>query len=91
MKNKRGFSELRRTLELILFLIGLIAGFLLYFALFVNFDAETPYKDFNKTKLVLEEIKSQPFNSDSIITYVMTVLFVVLTIRFFLVITKAKK
>lgn len=85
--NKKGLSAIRASLEFILLFIGLIAGALLIFALFV--DISNGVLDSSKAIETLNSLKN--FEMPSIHLTILALLFLFLTIRFFIVFRKAKQ
>ncbi len=89
MKGGNGLSEIRASIELILFFIGLIAGTLLIYILFFDFSKSPDnYLSLIKAKEVFASLLI--FNFHSIYIYILALTFLFLTIRFILLYRKTR-
>ena len=88
MDDKKGLSELRTSLELILLVVGLIAGVLLIYVFFVDLGKypEENVISLTKAKEVVASLST--FNEQAVIVYVLVALSLFFTIRFFIVFRK---
>ena len=86
---KKGLSPVRTSIEMLLLVIGLIAGCLLIIGLFVDISEENLRFDLEKTKEVISSITN--FDLQSIVIIILAAIFLIFTIRFFFVLRKAKK
>ena len=92
MKNKKGLSEIRTSIELMLLVVGLIAGVLLIYLFFINLAEYHPGKNVFSLIKAGEVIASlSTFNAQAILVYVLAIVFLVFTIRFYIVFRKVKK